>query len=77
MEGLVFEQPFKNGNKRTSVSIALLIMRIHHYDIEGYNQEKKQEEFYKLLDKTMMKMEGDKTIRSELEEYLRNNLTRI
>jgi len=75
--GLVFEQPFKNGNKRTSVSISLLIMRIHHHDIRGYKNEITQEEFYQLLYNTMMKMEGDQTIKSELEEYLRENLTKI
>jgi len=42
MTGLVFDQPFKNGNKRTSVAISLLLMRIHHFDIEGYKQEEKQ-----------------------------------
>lgn len=75
--GLVFEQPFKNGNKRTSVAISLLMMKIHHYDIKGYEQEEKQEQFYNLLNKTMMKMEGDQTIRSELEQYLRENIIKI
>jgi len=77
MVGLVFDQPFKNGNKRTSVSISLLIMRIHNYDIDGYRNEEKQKKFYNLLDKTMMKMEGDNTIKIELEEYLRNNMIKI
>jgi len=77
MVGLVFDQPFKNGNKRTSVAISLLIMRIHHYDIDEYRNEEKQKKFYNLLDKTMMKMEGDKTIKIELEEYLRNNMIKI
>ena len=36
MTGLVFDQLFKNGNKRISVALALLVMRIHHYDIDGY-----------------------------------------
>lgn len=75
--GLVFEQPFKNGNKRTSVAISLLMMRIHHYNIKEYEQEEKQEQFYNLLNKTMMKMEGDQSIRSELEQYLRKNIVKI
>ncbi len=77
MVGLVFDQPFKNGNKRTSVAISLLMMRIHHYDIEGYKQEEKQEKLYELLYQTMMKMEGDKTIKPELEKYLRENMIKI
>jgi len=77
LAGLVFEQPFKNGNKRTSVALSLLMMRVHHYDVKGYEQEEKQEQFYNLLNKTMMKMEWDPTIRSELEEYLRENIVKI
>jgi prophage maintenance system killer protein len=68
MTGLVFDQPFKNGNKRTSVAISLLLMRIHNYDIDEYKQEEKQKIFYELLENTMMKMEGDKP----LELILRN-----
>ena len=77
LTGLVFEQPFKNGNKRTSVALSLLMMRIHHYDIKEYEQEEKQEQFYELLNKTMMKMEGDQTIKSELEQFLRENIIKI
>lgn len=77
LTGLVFEQPFKNGNKRTSLALSLLMMRIHHYDIQEYGQEEKQEKFYNLLNKTMMKMEGDQTIRSELEQFLRENIIKI
>ena len=77
MVGLVFEQPFKNGNKRTSVAISLIMIQIHHHKIQDYKEEEKQKIFYELLDRTMMKMKGDKTIRSELEEYLRKNITKI
>ncbi|MBM2818570.1 MAG: Fido protein [Nitrosarchaeum sp.] len=75
MTGLVFDQPFKNGNKRTSVALSLLLMRIHHYDIDGYKQEEKQKIFYELLENTMMK--GDKTIRVDIEKFLRENITAI
>lgn len=74
MVGLVFGQPFKNGNKRTSLAVARVMMKAHGYTIEGYETEKKQEEFYNLLEKTMLKMEGDPTIKTELEDYLRENL---
>ena len=77
MKGLVFDQPFKNGNKRTAVALSLLLMRTHHHDIEGYAQKDKQKIFYELLEKTMMKMEGDKTIRVDLEKFLRENITKI
>ena len=75
--GLVFDQPFKNGNKRTAVAISLILMRIHHHDIEGYKQEEKQKIFYEPLENTMMKMEGDKTIRSDIEKFLRKNTIKI
>lgn len=77
MTGLVFDQPFKNGNKRTSVAMSLLLMRIHNYDIKGYKQEEKQKIFYELLENTMMKIEGDKTIRTDIEKFLRENIIRI
>lgn len=76
MTGLVFDQPFKNGNKRTSVAISLLLMRINHYDI-GYTQEEKQKIFYELLENTMLKMEGDKTIISDIEKFLQENIIKI
>jgi len=75
--GLVFGQPFKNGNKRTAVALSLLLIRSHHYDISDYRNETKQKIFYELLEKTMLKMEGDPTIKPEIENFLRNNLIRI
>lgn len=51
--GLVFEQPFKNGNKRTSVALSLLIIRSHNYDIKDYKNEIQQKKFYELLEKTV------------------------
>lgn len=77
LSGLVFEQPFKNANKRTAVSLSLIMIRIHHHDIEGYKQEEKQKKFYKLLEKTMLKMEGDDTIKLEIENYLHKNIIRL
>ena len=77
LAGLVFGQPFKNGNKRTAVALSLLLIRSHHYDIKDYKSETKQKMFYELLEKTMLKMELDPTIRSEIESFLRDNLTRI
>ncbi len=77
MVGLVFHQPFKNGNKRTAVSISLIMMKDNGFKIKGYETEEVQEEFYDLLDKTMMKMEGDESIKPDLENYLRENLIKI
>ena len=77
MTGLVFDQPFKNGNKRTSVVLSLLLMRICHYDVKGYKQEETQKILYELLENTMMKMEGDKTIRVDIEKFLRENIVKI
>jgi len=39
--------------------------------------EEKQKMFYELLENTMMKMEGDKTIRADIEKFLRENITTI
>ena len=75
--GLVFGQPFKNGNKRTSVALSLLIIRSHDYDIKDYQIETQQKKFYELLEKTMLKMDGDPTVKSEIENFLRDNMTKI
>jgi prophage maintenance system killer protein len=77
LAGLVFYQPFKNGNKRTSLSISRIMMKTHHHTINGYETDAIQEEVYNLLNKTMMKMEGDPTIKTEIEDYLRENLIKI
>jgi len=50
------------------------MMKSHHQTIEGYEIEDIQKQFYELLNKTMMKMEGDPTIKTELENYLREKL---
>ena len=75
--GLVFERPFKNGNKRTAVALSILIMRSHNYDIKDYKSEIQQKKFYELLEKTMLKMEGDPTIKSEIEEFLKENVIKV
>ena len=50
-------------------------MRINHYAI-GYTQEEKQKIFYELLENTM-KMKGDKTIISDIEKFLQENIIKI
>lgn len=77
LAGLVFEQPFKNGNKRTSLSIARSMMKSYNYTIDGYETDAIQEEVYNLLEGTMLKMEGAPTIKTEIEDYLRKNLIKI
>ena len=77
MVGLVFHQPFKNGNKRTAVSISLIMMKDNGFKIKGYETEEVQKVFYQLLNNTMMKMEGDESIKPDLENYLRENLINV
>ena len=77
LAGLVWGQPFKNGNKRTALAISRVMINENHHRIKDYETEEKQEEVYDLLEKTMLKMEGDPTIKTELESYLRENLIKI
>ncbi|WP_316504859.1 Fic family protein [Nitrosopumilus sp.] len=75
--GLVFEQPFKNGNKRTAAALSILIIRSHNCDIKDYKNEIQQKRFYELLEKSMLTMEGDPTIKSDIEKFLRENVIKV
>ncbi len=77
MVGLVFHQPFKNGNKRTAVSVSIIMMKDHGFTIREYETDATQQEFYQLLENTMLKMDGDESIKPDLENYLRENLIKI
>jgi prophage maintenance system killer protein len=71
--GMTFHQPFNNGNKRTALSVTLYFLRKNGFDIDlgTLTQEK---EMFELLEKTMLKIEGDETIISEVEDYLTRKL---
>jgi len=77
LAGLVFEQPFKNGNKRTALSVSRSMMKSYNFTMKGYETDAIQEEVYNLLENTMLKIGGDPTIKTEIEEYLRENLIKI
>ncbi len=47
--GLCYNQPFKNGNKRTALSIAILMLRLEHYDLP-FNTKQQKKDVFELLE---------------------------
>jgi len=75
--GLAYDQPFKNGNKRTALAISILLLRLSHYDIPIHTVEQKREVF-NLLENLMFKFEDDVSeLTGEVEEFLRVRIVEI
>lgn len=73
--GLGYFQPFKNGNKRTALSISILFLRVNGFDLPYGNKENKKA-IFEILEKTMFKFEGD-DVYSEIEDFLRKRVVKI
>ncbi len=72
--GLCYDQPFKNGNKRTALVISILLLRLAKYDISFHTKEQKHEVF-DLLEGLMYKFEDDVPLLiDEVEEFLRKRI---
>jgi len=75
--GLCYDQPFKNGNKRTALVISILLLRLAKYDISFHTKEQKHEVF-DLLEGLMYKFEDDVPLLiDEVEEFLRKRIVEI
>jgi len=75
--GLGYNQPFKNGNKRTALSISILMLRLTQFDIPFYTKEQKKEVF-DLLENLMFKFEDDiPDLIPEVEHFLRDRIVKI
>ncbi len=74
--GISFHQPFKEGNKETALSLAILFLRRNNFNLPLDSKEKEKEVF-DILEKTIFKFEGDTTIISEIQEFLKNKVVRI
>lgn len=74
--GITFEQPYCNGNKRTALSVTMYFLRKNGFNLPlpTVTDEK---EIFDLLEKTMLKMDGDVTIIPEVEEYLKRKVVAI
>lgn len=72
--GLCYDQPFKNGNKRTALVISILLLRLAKYDISFHTKEQKHEVF-DLLEGLMYKFEDDVPLLiDEVEKFLRKRI---
>jgi len=71
--GVVFHQPFTNGNKRTALAVGTLFFRTNGLNLP-YGDREDRKILFELLEKTMFKHEGDLTIISDIEDYLIENV---
>ena len=71
---LGYWQPFKNGNKRTALSISILFLRVNGFDLPYGNRENKKA-IFDSLENTMFKFEGD-DIYTEIESFLRSRIVK-
>lgn len=71
--GIVWQQPFSNGNKRTALAVTIHFLRKNGFTI-SLKTRKEEKEMFCLLEKTMLKSEGDDTIIPEVEDYLRRKV---
>ena len=76
LSGIVWGQPFKNGNKATATATTKYFLRKNGYYLL-WNNDAEEGHYYDLLDKTSLKFEGDSTIYSEIEEYLSDKIQKI
>jgi len=76
LSGIVWKRPFKNGNKATATAITKYFLQKNGYFFP-LSTDDDEREYFKLLERTVEKVEGDKTIYSEIEEYLFGKVIRI
>ncbi len=75
LTGLCYDQPFKNGNKRTALSLAILLLRINHWNLP-YGDTGNRKMIFDFLKGLMYKFEGE-DVQSQVEEFLRENIEKI
>jgi len=69
--GITWIQPFNEGNRRTAISFTIIFLNRNGYDL---SLENLKTEIYALLEKTYLKFEGDNTIYTEIEDFLKSNI---
>lgn len=75
--GLGYDQPFKNGNKRIALSVAILMLRLEQFDIPFHTKEQRKEVF-DLLEDLMLKFEDDvPNLMPEVEDFLRKRVVEL
>ncbi|MEX0640017.1 MAG: Fic family protein [Nitrosopumilaceae archaeon] len=72
--GLGYFQPFKNGNKRTALSISVLFLRVNGFDLP-YGDKENKKAIFEILKNSMFKFEGDDIYR-EVEGFLRKRIVK-
>ena len=76
LSGIVWGQPFKNGNKATATATTKYFLRKNgYYLLWGNDAEERC--YYDLLYKTSLKFEDDPTIYSDIEKYLSSKIRKI
>jgi len=72
--GLGYFQPFKNGNKRTALSISVLFLRVNGFDLP-YGDKENKKAIFEILENSMFKFEGNDIYR-EVEGFLRKRIVK-
>jgi prophage maintenance system killer protein len=72
--GLGYFQPFKNGNKRTALSISILFLRVNGFELP-YGDKENKKAIFEILEKSMFKFEGD-DVYTEIEDFLRKRIVK-
>jgi prophage maintenance system killer protein len=72
--GLGYFQPFKNGNKRTALSISILFLRVNGFDLP-YGDKENKKAIFEILENSMFKFEGD-DVYTEIENFLRKRIVK-
>ena len=75
LSGLVWGQPFKNGNKSTATAVTVYFLQKNGYDLRFVSKKEKQE-YFQLLEDTAYKPEGDLTIYPDIENYLMKKIVK-
>ena len=72
--GFGYFQPFKNGNKRTALSISILFLRVNGFDLP-YGDKQNKKVIFEILENSMFKFEGD-DVYTEVEDFLRKRIVK-
>jgi prophage maintenance system killer protein len=73
--GIVFDQPFKNGNKRTALAVAVLFIRNSGLSFYFGNKGQRKE-IFDILERTSLRFEDEKqTALNEIENLMRARIS--
>ena len=73
MASIAYWQPFDDGNKTTALTVTRRFLRDNGLNLPLGTKAQK-DSIYDLMSRTILKFETDKTIHSEVQEYLEKHV---